>query len=82
MQIIEHVTHPDLACFQRTTKMLINGNFRDSETSEWVDVTNPVSRQVPFSSLRRVNLALLRKEMHAGHARSGVQDASHHKSRV
>lgn len=33
--------------------MLINGDFRDSETSEWVDVTNPVSRlksrAIPFS---------------------------------
>ena len=27
---------------QSSTKMLINGEFRDSETSEWVDVTNPV----------------------------------------
>ena len=28
---------------QGTTKMLINGEFRDSETSNWLDVTNPVS---------------------------------------
>ncbi len=27
---------------QATTKMLINGEFRDSETSEWVEVKNPV----------------------------------------
>lgn len=27
---------------QGTTKMLINGEFRESETSEWLDIRNPV----------------------------------------
>lgn len=27
---------------QRTTKILINGEFRDSETSDWIDLKNPV----------------------------------------
>ena len=30
------------ACVQRTTKVLINGEFRDSSTNEWVEVKNPV----------------------------------------
>lgn len=30
----------------RTTKMLINGEFRDSETSDWVEVKNPATQEV------------------------------------
>ena len=30
------------ARIQRTTKLLINGEFRDSDTNEWVEVKNPV----------------------------------------
>ena len=30
------------AIMQRTTKVLINGEFRDSETHEWIEVKNPV----------------------------------------
>ena len=33
----------DYLALQGTTKMLINGEFRDSGTSEWLDVKNPVS---------------------------------------
>ena len=28
---------------QPTVKLLIDGEFRESEATEWVDVTNPVS---------------------------------------
>ncbi|KAA6423522.1 MAG: methylmalonate-semialdehyde dehydrogenase [acylating] mitochondrial-like [Trebouxia sp. A1-2] len=30
----------------RTTKMLIKGEFRDSETSDWVEVKNPATQEV------------------------------------
>ncbi|KAL3150431.1 Methylmalonate-semialdehyde dehydrogenase [acylating], mitochondrial [Trebouxia sp. C0010 RCD-2024] len=29
-----------------TTKMLINGEFRESETSEWLDIRNPATQEV------------------------------------
>lgn len=31
---------------QATTKLLINGEFRDSESKEWIDVKNPVSAEL------------------------------------
>ena len=30
---------------QPTVKLLINGEFRESEATDWVDVTNPVRKQ-------------------------------------
>lgn len=30
---------------QPNVKLLINGEFRESQASQWVDVTNPVSNQ-------------------------------------
>ena len=39
------VSAPHAACInvQTTTKLLINGEFRDSQSKEWIDVKNPVS---------------------------------------
>ena len=42
------VSHRGLCCLctQPTVKLLINGEFRESEATEWVDVTNPVRMQL------------------------------------
>lgn len=34
------------SALQATTKLLINGEFRDSESKEWIDVKNPVSAEL------------------------------------
>jgi hypothetical protein len=44
---------PDLSALQSTVKLLIDGQFVESKTSEWVDVKNPATQaRKPARSLR------------------------------
>ena len=45
-----------------TAKLLINGNFIESETTEWQDIINPATQEVigrvPFATTQEVNAAI------------------------
>lgn len=42
---------PRCCCVQPTVKLLIDGQFKDSTSKEWLDVVNPVSGVHVTSSL-------------------------------
>jgi len=41
--------------FQPTTKLFLDGKFVESTTNEWIDVFNPVSKDVKLEFLFIVN---------------------------
>ena len=50
-----------------TAKLLINGNFIESETQEWQDIINPATQEVigrvPFATVKEVDAAILLHNM-------------------
>jgi malonate-semialdehyde dehydrogenase (acetylating)/methylmalonate-semialdehyde dehydrogenase len=55
-------THTDQSEFPLRVKMLINGQFVDSTTSHWEEVTNPATQEVlaevPFSTADEIDAAV------------------------
>ncbi|MDH3883820.1 MAG: aldehyde dehydrogenase family protein, partial [Desulfobacterales bacterium] len=55
-------THTDKSEFPLKVKMLINGQFIDSTTSHWEEVTNPATQEVlaevPFSTAEEIDTAV------------------------
>ena len=55
-------THTDKSEFPLKVKMLINGQFIDSATSHWEEVTNPATQEVlaevPFSTAEEIDAAV------------------------
>ena len=54
--------HPAQNTSVRTAKLLIDGQFVDSKTTEWRDIVNPATQEVvgrvPFATMDEVNAAV------------------------
>jgi malonate-semialdehyde dehydrogenase (acetylating)/methylmalonate-semialdehyde dehydrogenase len=54
--------HPAQSASVRTAKLLIDGQFVDSKTTEWRDIVNPATQEVvgrvPFATMDEVNAAV------------------------
>ncbi|MCO8078853.1 CoA-acylating methylmalonate-semialdehyde dehydrogenase [Acinetobacter lwoffii] len=56
------IHHPQQSTGFTTAKLLINGEFVESKTSDWQDIINPATQevlgQVPFATVEEVNAAI------------------------
>lgn len=56
------IHHPNLSTGLNTAKLLINGEFVESQSSHWQDIINPATQEVvgrvPFATLEEVDAAI------------------------